>query len=408
FVDQRTDGDCPQEYSITRTWTAKDACGNTSTASQTIKVTDETLPTLIGNLPPDITLDNYCSDPSIPEPPVITGDDNCDDDVEVIYTETIDDMTEYPISFKITRTWTAMDDCGNVSETHTQMISVPYCCSDETAFAYQEGNCFIQGGGKKGKGKGKGGRWGWYIEDNLDDVMANGGVITYPFIAGAGLCDLESGTEVGTVSLLYDDGKLFVTYNIMNADLTADEIYTIGTVHVYAGCEAPSKLAPGQYGNTGEAVEMSPGIWVAMVELDPSDIDCSGEAYVIAHAEVDICRRVDPPVDSALEIISDDNESLESIDEEVVERREVVEFKVAAYPNPTTDKLSIKLEGLQADMTTIRFINNIGELVKEITLTDPAVHELNLNLSNELENGIYHLQVFNGEDFKTLTIMLID
>ncbi|WP_454824038.1 HYR-like domain-containing protein, partial [Portibacter marinus] len=40
FVDQRTDGDCPQEYSITRTWTAKDACGNTSTASQTIKVTD--------------------------------------------------------------------------------------------------------------------------------------------------------------------------------------------------------------------------------------------------------------------------------------------------------------------------------------------------------------------------------
>src|SRR5205814_10325568 len=38
FADVNTPGTCAQNYSITRTWTAKDACGNTSTSSQTIHV----------------------------------------------------------------------------------------------------------------------------------------------------------------------------------------------------------------------------------------------------------------------------------------------------------------------------------------------------------------------------------
>ncbi|MCH8991208.1 MAG: hypothetical protein IIA44_05590, partial [Acidobacteria bacterium] len=38
YQDVRTAGACPQKYSVRRTWTAADACGNTSTASQTITV----------------------------------------------------------------------------------------------------------------------------------------------------------------------------------------------------------------------------------------------------------------------------------------------------------------------------------------------------------------------------------
>src|SRR5204863_2414176 len=48
FADVTTPGSCPQSYSVTRTWTATDHCGNASTASQTITVQDKTAPAITG------------------------------------------------------------------------------------------------------------------------------------------------------------------------------------------------------------------------------------------------------------------------------------------------------------------------------------------------------------------------
>ncbi|WP_205728810.1 HYR-like domain-containing protein, partial [Flavobacterium rhamnosiphilum] len=46
FDDVTTQGQCAGSYSVTRTWTAADDCGNTSTKSQTINVQDNTAPTI--------------------------------------------------------------------------------------------------------------------------------------------------------------------------------------------------------------------------------------------------------------------------------------------------------------------------------------------------------------------------
>ncbi|MBF2709256.1 hypothetical protein, partial [Flavobacterium soyangense] len=55
FADVTTSGTCAGSYSVTRTWTAKDACNNSSTASQTINVQDITAP-VIAALPATSTI----------------------------------------------------------------------------------------------------------------------------------------------------------------------------------------------------------------------------------------------------------------------------------------------------------------------------------------------------------------
>jgi len=47
FNDSIDPGACPQEYTVTRTWTATDDCGNTSTCSRSITVQDNTAPVIV-------------------------------------------------------------------------------------------------------------------------------------------------------------------------------------------------------------------------------------------------------------------------------------------------------------------------------------------------------------------------
>jgi len=99
-------------YQIVRTWTATDACGNSSSHTQTITVTDTQAPVL-SMQPANISLN--CNDP-IPPIPSITAADNCDLDVTVHF-------SEVTVAGVLERTWTATDDCGN-STSYTQQIAL--------------------------------------------------------------------------------------------------------------------------------------------------------------------------------------------------------------------------------------------------------------------------------------------
>jgi hypothetical protein len=69
--EKRVDGNCAASYTLTRSWTAADECGNTGSASQTITVEDTVAPVIACNNPPTMT------PPDAPIAFTATGTDNC-------------------------------------------------------------------------------------------------------------------------------------------------------------------------------------------------------------------------------------------------------------------------------------------------------------------------------------------
>jgi hypothetical protein len=112
-----TPGACPQSYTITRSWEAKDGCGNADTCSQTITVVDTTAPIFV-DCPADITVE--CD--AIPTPASPSATDNCGA-VTVTYLGETSTPGACPQSYNLTRKWEAADECGN-ADTCTQVITV--------------------------------------------------------------------------------------------------------------------------------------------------------------------------------------------------------------------------------------------------------------------------------------------
>ncbi|MDI6034840.1 hypothetical protein QLS91_17340, partial [Flavobacterium sp. LB2P84] len=67
--------ECAGNKIISRTWTVTDACGNKTTANQTIKIQDTTAPVFVEALPANVTV--QCS--AVPTAPTLTATDNCGD-----------------------------------------------------------------------------------------------------------------------------------------------------------------------------------------------------------------------------------------------------------------------------------------------------------------------------------------
>ncbi len=119
YSDVIVGGICSQEFTITRTWLATDACGNTSTCAQTIIVDDSTPPAI--SCPPNITI--QCTASTLPSNTgTPTATDNCDTTPTVTFTNSII-AGSCPQERTIARTWRATDDCGN-SSTCVQIIIV--------------------------------------------------------------------------------------------------------------------------------------------------------------------------------------------------------------------------------------------------------------------------------------------
>ncbi|MFV8328525.1 hypothetical protein ACNQGH_21820, partial [Flavobacterium sp. ZS1P14] len=103
FNEVKTEGDCASNYTLTRTWTATDVCGNTASKSQVITIQDKTAPVL-SLAPANVTVE--CS--AVPAASTLTATDNCDADPKVTFNEVRTDGN-CASNYTLTRTWTATD-----------------------------------------------------------------------------------------------------------------------------------------------------------------------------------------------------------------------------------------------------------------------------------------------------------
>ena len=139
-------------WTITRTYTIADECGNTVTPAPTMSVSgsDKTAPTFTAPADTTIFKDENCEHDASPE---ITGTisnvlDNCSTTFDTNYVD--QDVTERYATCEghmvIERTWTVTDECGNVSLPQTQIIAVrdsikPTFTAPKDTTIYKDENC---------------------------------------------------------------------------------------------------------------------------------------------------------------------------------------------------------------------------------------------------------------------------
>ncbi|MFZ4785663.1 MAG: choice-of-anchor L domain-containing protein, partial [Flavobacteriales bacterium] len=102
---------------LERTYTATDACGNSTTTVQYITITDTTAPTI--NTPADVTVE--CD--NVPAFELPSAYDNCGEEVVVTGTEEIL-PGDCENSYTIVRHWVATDLCENVAESTTTITVI--------------------------------------------------------------------------------------------------------------------------------------------------------------------------------------------------------------------------------------------------------------------------------------------
>ena len=117
FSENTVAGSCAQESVITRTWTAEDACGNTTSQSQIITIVDTTDPS--ATAPTAVTVECIGDVPAAAATYAEftgqggTASDNCTAGADLTITYVDGALTGGACGGTITRTYTVADECGN-------------------------------------------------------------------------------------------------------------------------------------------------------------------------------------------------------------------------------------------------------------------------------------------------------
>ncbi|MBL7829139.1 MAG: lamin tail domain-containing protein, partial [Saprospiraceae bacterium] len=260
--------DCPQEFTIRRTWTATDDCGNSAQHTQFITITDDTPPVFNQDLPEDYTA--YCGD-ALPMPEILDGTDNCDPGVsppvvfinEIHYDNVGTDAGEF------------VEVAGTAGIDLSQYNIVLY--NGATGVQY---GTMILSGIIPDEGNGFGAIAFPYpvngIQNGAPDGLAfatNGGMVVQflsyegSFVAVGGIADGMTSTDIGVL----EDGS--------NAVGTSLQLTGAGMEYADFTWTGPVDDSPGLL-NTGQTLDPLPGVIMSEFSQSMTFGDCNGESFV--------------------------------------------------------------------------------------------------------------------------------
>ena len=244
-------------WSQTFTFFAEDLCGN--------NVSDEVTYTWKEDVtPPEITCpeDFYATGDECSLDPDDTGwpmaSDNCDELLDIDYEDELVYGDGISCPWKVIRTWTATDECGNNATCEQEIV----CCCEDTIWAYggsaaTEVDDLVRSA-----------EWGW-------TNRITPGTYEWDLYAGAGQNDLSKGTIVGTLTVTYSGGCVTVTYNMYDANILTEAHLWVGTTKL------PLKKG---------VLVASPGLFPYRPEIAPDGLSAtwsscgfSGTLWVAAH-----------------------------------------------------------------------------------------------------------------------------
>lgn len=243
YSDMVTNGPCGGAKKITRTWTATDACGNSSSGVQLLNTVDTTPPNL--QVPPDLVLE-YPANTGTNATGVPIVYDGCSQ-VTVSY---VDAVTNGCGSSKsITRTWTAVDECGNstngvqhivVRDTTAPTVTCPAInvqCPGDVPAPYASLAAFLAAGGK--------------ATDNSTNTLS------FALISDSGLVGSCPGKVTRVYQVTDDCGNVTQATQIINVrDTIAPTIICPGATTVECG----SGLDPAILGRATATDNCSPNV----------------------------------------------------------------------------------------------------------------------------------------------------
>jgi hypothetical protein len=269
FSTSTVPGTCPQEYTLLRTWTATDDCGNMAQFTQTITVFDDTPPSFNQNpLPQNITVS--CS--NIPMPEMLDGTDNCDPGIptpvifinEFHYDNTGTDVGEF-----IEIAGTAGIDLSNYQIVlYNGANGAPY-------------NTLVLSGVIDNEGGGFGAVSFAYPTDGIQNgspdgiVLATTSGMVLQFLSYEGVFTAVGGVANGMTSVDVGVQELGTTPIGLSLQLTgtgqqAGDFTWVGPI-----AQSPGNL------NAGQVINPLPGVIPAMFSQMIVPGDCNGESTII-------------------------------------------------------------------------------------------------------------------------------